>query len=846
MISLEHLLAATNGKLVGPAAERVFPDFCYDSRLLNPGELFLAVKTATGDGHDYIPEAVRAGAGGVLCERPPAELPRPVTVIQVSDTQQALLDWAGYILRHYGTEVVGITGSTGKTSTKEAIAWVLGRRYPVFRNYANYNGRYGLPIALGRLEPAHRIAVLEMACDAFDEIRLLAEITRPRVGVVTAVNAAHLSTFGSLENIAQEKGQLVRALPADGWAILNADDGRVRAMAGWTRARVLTFGFDPSADVRVIHWESDWDGSRLVLRHGGQEFEGRLKLLGRHSAYIAAAAVAVAITYGIPPDEAFDALASMEPVEGRLRPLEGVRDTRLLDDTYNATPASALAALDTLAALPAGRRLAVLGYMNELGDFEEEAHRQVGRRAAEVLDYLIIKDERTRPIAVAAEEAGLPAQAIFVGNTDAEIIAHLRRILRPGDAVLLKGGIEARLENVVRELMARPEEAPAKLVRQNRAWQSIRLVRPGRPTWVEIDLNAIANNVQRIAEIVGPAVRIMAVLKADAYGHGAVRVARTVLNHGVSYLGVACLGEAQVLREAGIEAPILVLGYTPAWQAREAILTNTAVTLFSEDVARAFSRAAQELNRTATVHVKVDTGMGRLGLLPHEVVPFVEFLSGLPGLVLEGIFTHFSTADAADKSYTYRQVALFRQVLAELEARGFRFPLVHAANSPATLTVPESHCNMVRVGIALYGLAPSAETPLPPGFRPALSFKTQIAQVKELPPGSYISYGNTYRTSGYERIAVIPVGYADGFRRGPAHWGEVLVKGRRAPIVGRVCMDQTMINVSHIPDVRQGDEVVLIGRQGSEEITVDEVARRLGTINYEVVSQILARVPRVT
>ncbi len=846
MILLDHLLAAAGGRLVGPAVARSFADFCFDSRLLNPGELFLAVKTATGDGHDYILEVVQAGAGGVLCERPPAELPRPVTVIQVSDTQQALLDWAGYILQRYGTEVVGITGSTGKTSTKEAIAVVLGRRYPVFRNYANYNGRYGLPIALGRLEPAHRIAVLEMACDAFDEIRLLAEITRPKVGVVTAVNPAHLSTFGTLENIAQEKGQLVRALPADGWAVLNADDPRVRAMAGWTKARVLTYGTDPQADVRIGGMESEWSGSRIVLCVRGREYHGRLKLLGRHSAYIAAAAVAVGLVYDIPPDEALETLAAMEPVEGRLRPLEGISGVRLLDDTYNASPASTLAALDTLASLPAERRLAVLGYMNDLGDFEEEAHRQVGRRAAEVLDYLVIKDERARPIAVAAEEHGLAGSAIFVGNTDAEITAHLKSFLRAGDAVLVKGGVEARLENVVKELLARPEEAPAKLVRQNRAWQSIRLVRPGRPTWVEIDLNAVANNVQRIAEIVGPKVRIMAVLKADAYGHGAVRIARTALNHGVSYLGVACLGEAEVLREAGIQAPILILGYTPAWQAREAILANTAVTLFSEDVARAFSRAAQELNRPVTVHVKVDTGMGRLGLLPHEVVPFVEFLSGLPGLVLEGIFTHFSTADAADKRYTYHQLAVFRQVLAELEERGYRFPLVHAANSPATLSVPESHFNMVRVGIAIYGLAPSPETPLPPGFRPALSFKTQVAQVKELPPGSYISYGNTYRTQGYERIAVIPVGYADGFRRGPAHWGEVLVKGRRAPIVGRVCMDQTMINVTHIPDVRQGDEVVLIGRQGSEEITVDEVARRLGTINYEVVSEILARVPRVT
>ena len=288
-----------------------------------------------------------------------------------------------------------------------------------------------------------------------------------------------------------------------------------------------------------------------------------------------------------------------------------------------------------------------------------------------------------------------------------------------------------------------------------------------------------------------------------------------------------------------------MLGYTPAWQAREALLNDITVTLFSTDVARAFSKAAGELNRRARVHVKVDTGMGRLGLLPHEALSFLQEIADLPHLEIEGLFTHFSVADS-DPDYTRWQLARFSEVLEEVHHAGFTIRYIHAANSAALLTLPEARFNLVRAGIALYGLAPSPQTPLPEGFRPALAFKTQIAQVKTLPPGSYVSYGNTYQTRGYERIAVIPVGYADGFRRAPRHWGEVLVKGQRAPIVGRVCMDQTMINATHIPHVRQGDEVVLIGRQGEEEITVDEVAERLGTINYEVVSEILARVPRVT
>jgi alanine racemase len=246
--------------------------------------------------------------------------------------------------------------------------------------------------------------------------------------------------------------------------------------------------------------------------------------------------------------------------------------------------------------------------------------------------------------------------------------------------------------------------------------------------------------------------------------------------------------------------------------------------------------------------------MGRLGLMPYEVLEFIRGIENLPGLVVEGIFTHLAIADMRDakgvpdwgREYTLNQVRSFREVLQELEDNGVHIPYAHAANSAAVFTYPASHFNMVRPGIAIYGLDPSSQVPCPPGFKPALSFKTQVAQVKELPPGSYVSYGCTYRTQGSTRVAVIPVGYADGFRLGPRNWGEVLVKGRRVPLVGRVCMDQSMIDVTDVPDVRQGDEVVLIGQQGDDRITVGEVAERLGTINYEVVSEILARVPRVT
>jgi alanine racemase len=342
---------------------------------------------------------------------------------------------------------------------------------------------------------------------------------------------------------------------------------------------------------------------------------------------------------------------------------------------------------------------------------------------------------------------------------------------------------------------------------------------------------------------------VLVSLKADAYGHGALRVARTTLLNGASWLGVATLSEAMPLRTAGITAQILVFGYIPPWQAREAARLDLRATVYSTDIAAELAQAARDLERTIRVHVKVDTGMARLGLRAEDVesiVRFVEELHGMRGVEVEGIFTHLATADSADQTYALRQLARFDAVLDALDSRGLRPPVIHAANSAATLTLPQSRYSLVRPGIAIYGLAPSDEVSLPAGFQPALAFKTQVAQVKDIPPGEGVSYGATYVTEHETRIAVLPVGYADGFRRAPATWGSVLIHGQEAPLIGRVCMDQCMVDVSHIPDVRRGDEVVLIGRQGEASLSAEEVARRLGTIAYEVVSALLARVPRVS
>ncbi|MEG6584307.1 alanine racemase [Dendrosporobacter sp. 1207_IL3150] len=363
-----------------------------------------------------------------------------------------------------------------------------------------------------------------------------------------------------------------------------------------------------------------------------------------------------------------------------------------------------------------------------------------------------------------------------------------------------------------------------------------------RQAWVEIDLQAIKHNTQQIKKLLKSDTRLCAVVKADAYGHGAIAVTKTVLNAGADCLAVALLSEAQKLRSAGFTESILILGHTPSHQAHQVVAGNIEQTISTLDAAVALSREAVKVKSTAKVHIKVDTGMTRVGVQPKAAADFTEAVAKLPGIVIAGVFSHFSSSDSQDKTYANQQAVRFNQTLEEIANRGINIPLKHMANSAAILEIPETHFNMVRAGIVLYGLWPSDEVVKTIDLRPAMKFKALVSYVKEVPAGVSVSYGCTYVTTRPSRIATIPVGYADGWTRLLSGSASVLVKGKQAKVIGRICMDQFMIDVTDIPSVEEGDEVLLFG---GADLPADEIARQLGTINYEVVCMISERVPRV-
>lgn len=372
-------------------------------------------------------------------------------------------------------------------------------------------------------------------------------------------------------------------------------------------------------------------------------------------------------------------------------------------------------------------------------------------------------------------------------------------------------------------------------------------------TWAQVDLDALDHNIREIRSAIAPSAKLMCVIKADGYGHGAVPLAKESEAAGADWFAVSNLEEAQELREAGIQKPILILGFTPDSDARLLAQMEISQAVLSESHARQLSSYAQEAGTRVRVHIAVDTGMTRIGLSAQNQTQALEAaaaarrIAELPGLLLEGLFTHFAVADEAEAGadYTKRQYQSFRLVADTLKGWGISIPFCHCSNSAGILDYPEMNFNLVRAGIILYGLQPSSKVRRPLDLRPLMELKSVVSMVKTVGSGVDVSYGRTYTTRGETKIATVPIGYADGYPRTLSNLGEMLVRGQRARIIGRVCMDQLMLDVTHIPDVEEGDVVTVFGRDGGAFLPVEEVSSLDQTINYETVCQITKRVPRI-
>lgn len=364
-------------------------------------------------------------------------------------------------------------------------------------------------------------------------------------------------------------------------------------------------------------------------------------------------------------------------------------------------------------------------------------------------------------------------------------------------------------------------------------------------SWVEVDLDAIRDNFRNFQNMVGPMVNVIGVVKANAYGHGVIPVSKAILEVGCTMLAVNRVIEAVEIRNNGIDARILILGFSPVATAKSIVDHDLTPAVTHFELAEALSQFSVAAGRITKVHIKVDTGLNRFGLLPAEVLPFLAKISKLPGLEIEGIFTHLATADWKDASYTDKQIEDFRILLESIKIAGYHIPVIHAAGSSGALFHPNGWFNAIRPGISMYGLESSDEIQPVFPLHPALSIKTRIARLHWIKPGEGVSYGRLFVANRDTRTALLPIGYGDGIHRAQSCRAEVLVRGNRVPVIGRVCMDQCVADVTDVPAVEEGDEVVFVGKQKGAEITATEAGITGDTNNYEIVTGLLPRLPRV-
>ncbi|RVU45887.1 alanine racemase [Lujinxingia sediminis] len=888
-LTLGEVASWANGRLDGGDAEREISEVVVDSRrLLAAGALFVALEGPRFDGHAYVRQALESGAGAALVHHGRREEFGEGALIRVADTRAALQAIAAAWRAKFDIPVVAITGSNGKTIVKDMLASMLARGHTVHASPGSYNSQVGVPLTLLGIRPVHDVVLVEVGISQRGEMARQVAMVQPTHGILTNIGSAHAAGLGDGRGIAEEKMRLFEGLEAGRLVVLREvfeafsdlfhvkphlvdvgmeGDGQVDPAlsgafeendeAGETALSELDGaggleGVAPGATRRA--GETDEEAQGRIEAGGGPEAQSvarrvqalasgwrfelalaekgsrevRLRVPGAHNVQNAAVAAAMAGNLGASMNEVVGGLERFELSEMRLQMHTTSGGVTLINDAYNADPSSARAALEVLRNFSAGQRsVAILGDMLDLGARAEEAHRELGRTVARhQIDTLYLLGELAKFIGEGAVEAGMDPERIHQAAGLEALNRVLEERLMAGDVVLFKASRTIGLDRAARHLL----ESVA-------------------PTRLAIDLGAIRDNYHALSRHLGDEVGVMAVVKSFGYGNDATRVSQLLARQGVRALAVAYPDEAIPLRRRGIRLPILVTNVQAA-EADKIVKYDLTALIYALPVARALQMQARRAGREVDVHLEVDSGMRRVGLLPEDAVAFGKKVAGMGGLRIGGVMTHLAAADdPAEDAFTHRQLDAFDGVLAGLRAAGVPTGVVHAANTAAAWRHERARYSMVRVGLGLYGLHPSeAVGDVASGVRPALRFTTRILHLQQVEAGDTVGYGRTWRCEGQaRRLATIAVGYNDGFPRFLSNGGEVMVGGTRCPVVGNVCMDVAMIDVTDAGPVQVGDEVLLFGEAtpGGPAIAVEEWAERGHTISYELLCRISPRVRRI-
>ncbi len=804
------------------ASDQLLSEVEFDSRQIHdgPATLFVAIKGENRDGHAFLRQGFEKGVRHFLVSDS-AKLPEGSAAILVQDTVAALQAFAAAHRRRFDYPVIAITGSNGKTTVKEWLVTLLGDHFQVVKSPQSYNSQIGVALSLLQMNADHNLAIIEAGISQVGEMAKLEQMIRPEMGILTHFGDAHAEGFVHPREKLLEKLQLfthTQAILADATDELVL--GELQAFVNQHPQELQTVGYASNRS----HWLADVQTEAASIRAEFStprgEFPLEIPLPGEAALCNAALAVTTCLQLGLTFEDIQPRLQLLRPVSMRMEMITDNPEITIINDAYNADLSSVKNALSLLSneRYHATRSL-ILTDIDHQGQHQERIQREMLDMAVMALgadNIMVIGPVFDRMLADVPWIASYPSTEGFIQAFDYERFRN--------HTVLLKGARRFGLDRLIPYLSRR-----------------------ATATWFKINMNALAHNYRQFRARVPKSTRTMAMVKAFAYGSGSWEIAQAVVREGVDQLAVAYTSEGIMLRTRGIHVPIMVMNAD--LQSIEQLYRFELVPeVYSLDFLRQYIVAGKQMGMERfPVHIKVDTGMARLGWDWQHPQDLIAFLNDHPGVEVQSVLSHLSSADdAALNAFSRTQAERFLHFYAQLtsEVAFEQPPLRHICNTAGVLRFPEYAFDMVRLGIGLYGIPPFEDANIE--LQEIGSLHTVITQIHEYPADTPIGYGCSDRTSTTARIATLPIGYADGIRRSLSNGkGKFLVRGQRAPVIGRVCMDMLMLDVTHILGVQAGDEVVILGGQDNEFISVEEIAKLCGTISYEILTSISQRVRRV-
>ncbi|TDQ17141.1 UDP-N-acetylmuramoyl-tripeptide--D-alanyl-D-alanine ligase [Algoriphagus boseongensis] len=815
-LSFDQVAELTGAKPLGKKFDFLITQISIDSRqVIHPEQtLFVALRGAKADGATFIAQLIEEGIQAFLVH-PDLEIPKEwaekAAFFPVNDTREALQKLAAFQRSQFSKPLVGITGSNGKTIIKEWLGQVLSQSYAVAKSPKSYNSQVGVPLSIFGIQPYHQVAILEAGISRVGEMDALKGMIQPNLGIFTNIGSAHEEGFSSQEEKILEKLKLFEETQL---LIYCRDHSNLSTILETqiSEEKRISWSLAPGADFSVSYKNQEGKTRIILLKNDLSTFTFLVPFSDKASLENVTHVIVAALVLGQELQAIQEGLEHLKPVDMRLTLKPGVNDSLIIDDTYNNDLAGLRVALEFMSQQrPKKSKILILSDLLQQGTPEK-----VYAEVAELIDSYHLDQILGVGKEVVRLQNFFPDKSKVFDNTE-ELLKELDPEQFQNDLILITGARSFAFERVV-----------------NRLQQRI------HGTTLEINLNALTHNFNFYKRQLRPGTKVMVMVKAFAYGGGAAEIANHIQTMGADYLAVAFSDEGVALRKQGIRLPIMVLN--PVEESFDLIREYALEpVVFSLDFFKKIGQYAQNHQTQLSIHLDLDTGMHRLGFEAKHISALKPLLKEFPELRIASFYTHLVGADEEiHHDFSISQLNLFQEMKSQIEAELDYKPLVHALNSAGIVRFPDYQMDMVRLGIGLYGVEVTGK--FDSSLRPVSTLKTTISQIKDLPPGATVGYSRKGVLPNGGKIGTLAIGYADGYdRRFSQGKGYVLIHGKKAPVIGNVCMDMTMVDLSEIPEVREGDEAIIYG----EQISLKELADRIGTIPYELLTNISTRVKRV-